>query len=1458
MNNQSRYTILAVNDCRSQLELVKFSLEQAGYNVLTAADGDAALKILRRNKPDLVISDVTTPDGGVDLCRRLRADEKFQTLPILLVSALRKDSATIAEALDAGADDYLEIPFDPIYLAAIVARLVERRQAETIVRENYFRSLVENVSDIVSILSIDGIVLYESPSVKRILGYEPEDLIGKNAFDFIHPGDRKSVVEYFNRAVKGAAVPTPIEFRFRHGDDSWRDIESVGKIIEDRHAGGTAALVNSRDVTERRQAQKALRESEERFKAQYKGIPLPTYTWEKTADDFVLASYNDAAEKVTKGKIAGWLGFKASEMYADIPEIPTNFQRCLDGGEVIRHELNYRFRTTGEVRQLDMTYVCVPPNIVMVHTRDITEQREAENARRETEEKFRKVLENSRDVIYQLNLKAGTLDYMSPSVREITGYDYGEFLRGGFDFCFSLVHPDDLPIVRRHVKNTLDGAENDRKNSNIEYRLKTKENGYRWISENRVVVRDAENVPTSIIAVARDITEQKEAAAKLQFQKTLLESQSEASIDGILIVSTGGEIILHNRRFTEMWEIPDSVLHTKSDETALKNVVDKLLDPEEFLDTVYRLYQNPDETNQTEITLKDGRVFERYSAPVKGDDGELYGRVWFFHDITQRRRSEEKLRESEYRYRKLIDLSPCAIIVHTEGKIAFVNPAAVKLFGAASEKQLIDCPMMSLVHPDYRQLVLTRVEKLKTGEPAPMVKEKFVRLDGEIIDVEVTGIPLTFTGIPGVQVIARDITERKKAEDAIHFQAHLLDTVEQSVIATNLDGEIIYWNRFAEKLYGWTAAEAVSRSVTELTKPDTERAHATEIMAQLSKGESWTGEFTVRSKDGESFPALVTNSPIYDENGRLIGIVGISNDISEQKRAETAIVEANERAIREYNSLLQRLSNLGQTVGIARDLNAIFAAILDFTRASAPCSALIISLIDNPKKRRKIIYCWYNGGEMDVTDLEFVPLGEGIVGQAVKSGDVVINNDYLNALQQKGRIVNLGFDEDEREPQSVIIVPMWIKGSSIGVIEVQSYEPAAYRQEHATAMSMAGSIIANAIENVRLIELERRREEHLRQSQKLESVGRLAGGIAHDFNNMLTAINGYSSLTLRRMSDDDPLRQNIEEIRKAGERSANLTRQLLAFSRRQVLKPKVVDINQTVDDITLMLKRLIGEDVQLVTVLSPEIGQVKVDPGQLSQVIMNLAVNARDAMPDGGTLTIDTSNIYLDEEYAASHVPTQAGHYVMLSVSDTGAGIDPATLEHIFEPFFTTKDIGKGTGLGLATVYGIVKQSGGYIWVDSESKQGATFKIYLPRIDEQYDVEERHAFSGEMAIGTEKILLVEDEPLVRSLSRRILEDCGYTVSEAGNGIEALEICGQGKCVIDLLITDIVMPQMGGRELAEKLAAEYPQLKVLFTSGYTDDSVVRHGMVEAEINFIQKPFTPTALALKVRRTLDIDK
>lgn len=554
-----------------------------------------------------------------------------------------------------------------------------------------------------------------------------------------------------------------------------------------------------------------------------------------------------------------------------------------------------------------------------------------------------------------------------------------------------------------------------------------------------------------------------------------------------------------------------------------------------------------------------------------------------------------------------------------------------------------------------------------------------------------------------------------------------------------------------------------------------------------------TGREESGDLDGPSFGKIFhsTASPLQDPSGRLRGYVHVMRDVTERKRTEDAL----RRSETNYRSLI-----LGATYGIFRcDVNGKFltvnpalVAILGYQSEAAVLAVnLITDVYQDPEEAARLLRQYRQTGRVDGVETEWNRM-----------------DGTLTPVRLSGRAV-LG----ERG-------------------ELEGFE-----------------VIAEDI-------TERRRlEEQLRQAQKMEAIGRLAGGVAHDFNNLLTIISGYSQLLLARLSAEDALRGHVEQISNAGDRAASLTRQLLAFSRRQVLAPQILDLNAVVANTDKMLRRLIGEDVELKTVLDPELGRAKADPGQIEQVILNLAVNARDAMPQGGRLTIETANVSLDRAYARRHIGFQPGSYVMLAVSDTGHGMDAETQNHMFEPFFTTKEKGKGTGLGLATVYGIVQQSSGHIWVYSEVGHGTTCKIYLPRVHEAVQAAESPEPQAASLLGSETVLVVEDDEAVRPLVRGVLHSKGYTVLEASRGEEALAVCNQHPGPIHLLLTDVVMPQMNGRELAERLVPLHPEIKVLYMSGYTDDAVVLHGVLDSGAAFLQKPFTPEALARKVRDVLD---
>jgi signal transduction histidine kinase len=563
-----------------------------------------------------------------------------------------------------------------------------------------------------------------------------------------------------------------------------------------------------------------------------------------------------------------------------------------------------------------------------------------------------------------------------------------------------------------------------------------------------------------------------------------------------------------------------------------------------------------------------------------------------------------------------------------------------------------------------------------------------------------------------------------------------------------------------------------------------------------------------------------------------------------------------------YNENTAVLLRVVQDIALARDLDDVTGIVKRAARTMTGADGVTFVLKDGES-------CYY-ADEDAIAPLwkgNCFPMGACISGWAMIHRQTVAIDDIY---------------ADDRIPHDAYR-PTFVK--SLMMVPVRSADPIAaigayWAEEHQATdgeralLQTLADTAAVAIDNVQLIEALRRKaeestrhleqfkaevarreelEEQFRQSQKMEAIGRLAGGVAHDFNNMLTVISGYGEQVLGEPALTPELREDVGQMVAAAERAAALTHQLLAFSRKQVLQPAILDLNATVNQMDKMLQRLIGEDIDLVTCLDPHLDPVEFDPGQIEQIIMNLAVNARDAMPRGGKLTINTANIELSEEYAKDHVDAVAGPHVMIAVTDTGTGMDAETRARIFEPFFTTKEKGKGTGLGLATVYGIVKQSGGNIWVYSEPGHGTTFKVYLPR-SESAVVEVKAETTKSPVTGTETILLVEDDEAVQMLLRRTLTRGGYTVLVAGNPEAAQQLAAEFTGSIDMLLSDVVMPGMGGPELARRLSEHRPNMKVVFISGYTDEAIVHHGVLDPGASFIEKPISPRVLLEKVRQFL----
>jgi PAS domain S-box-containing protein len=641
--------------------------------------------------------------------------------------------------------------------------------------------------------------------------------------------------------------------------------------------------------------------------------------------------------------------------------------------------------------------------------------------------------------------------------------------------------------------------------------------------------------------------------------------------------------------------------------------------------------------------------------------------------------------------------------------------------------------------------------------------------------------------------------ERKRVEDAWREQTELLrrivDNIPVMLVFLNEQGRIEWGNREWTRTLGYDIVEARERDIFAELYPDPAERQRLRDSIGKPVGE-WT-DFKTRTRRGAILDTIWANAPLTGGGWLAIGM-----DVSERKRAEeryrSFIAQSSEGVSRlEIDPPVpiklpdeEQIDRLYEGARIA-ECNDAMARMYGYTEARELMGTRLADL-------------------HNVTD--------------------PTNREQIRAFIRAGyRVSDSETREHDREGR-----PRVFLNNVVGFVE------------HGHLVRVWGT--------QRDVTEQRHLEEQFRQSQKMEAVGQLAGGIAHDFNNLLTAILGNTQLLLRDLPPGDAKRGDVEEIRKASERAASLTRQLLAYSRRQMLQPKVLDLNVVVAEMDKMLRRLIGEHIALVAALQSDLGHVRADPNQIEQVIVNLAVNARDAMPDGGKLTIETANVDLDETFAQAHLGSVPGAYAMLAVTDTGHGMDVNVRAHLFEPFFTTKEVGKGTGLGLATVYGIVKQSGGYISVYSERGRGSTFKIYLPRIATPSATPAAPPRVG-AARGSETVLVVEDELAVLTLSRRALEAQGYVVLAASDAAAALRVVERHGGTIHLLLTDVVMPGMSGRDLADRLTAQRPGIRVLYMSGYPGDAVVQHGTLPSGSAFLQKPFSPDGLARKVRDVLD---
>jgi len=884
-------------------------------------------------------------------------------------------------------------------------------------------------------------------------------------------------------------------------------------------------------------------------------------------------------------------------------------------------------------------------------------------------------------------------------------------------------------------------------------------------------------------AVFNDVTERKHAEGRLRLQGAAL----EAAANAVMITDRDGRIEWANEAFSRLtgWSL-------EACQGKTPRILKSGHHDQRFYEDLWRTILGGTVWQREMVNRrKDGAVYieDQTITPVTDERGETTHFVAIKIDVTERKRAEDALRESERRYRSLFEgmlngFAYCRMLFDQERPQDFVYLEVNPAFESSTGLRDVVGKRVTEVIPGIRDADPELFESLgrvsRTGKP-------------ETFEIYVAALKTWFrigaySPEPEHFVALFDvITERKRAEEGLKLFRTLVDRSNDALEVLDPDtGRFLDVSEKSCQDLGYSHDELLAMSVFDID-PVLDQASFARSRDRLQQSGRVSWEGVHRRKDGSTFPVEVGLTLVQLDRGY---IVAVARDITERRRAEAALRESEQR----YRSLFE-----GMLHGFA------------YCRM----------LFENGRPQ-DFVYLEVNRAFETLTGLE------GVVGRRVTEVIPGIRESNPELFEIYGRVALTG--QPERFETYVDPLRIWFA--------ISVYSP---EREHFVA------VFDNITERKRI-------EAQLRQAQKMEAIGQLAGGVAHDFNNLLGVIGGHSEMVLRSLPADDPQRKRIEGIRKAGERAADLTRQLLTFGRKQAIAPVVLDLSQVVSGLEGMLRRLIPEHIQIVTAFDSGAATVKADPGQVEQVILNLAVNARDAMPDGGRLTIETSLAELDEAYCRSHAAGQPGHYVLLAVSDTGTGMDDETQAHIFEPFFTTKQVGKGTGLGLATVYGVVKQHDGYVWVYSELGRGTTFKVYLPRVDDAVSSAEQPAPRLEAQPVSETILLVEDDEALRELNREILEVLGYRVLEAADGEAALEENARHQGPLHLLLTDMVMPGMTGRQLAERLRLSRPGIRVLVISGYTNDVVVRGGDLDVGMAFLQKPFTPDALGRKIREVL----
>ncbi len=1357
-----------------------------------------------------------------------------------------------------GSDIYLEMSIsllrspsgEPLGFAGVGRDVTEKLAAERqlVERERRLRLITDNIRDVIWTMDFDWNYTYISPSIQHLIGYTPEEVkrtpFGKTVPPDIFKKMQKGLAEALarekdkNPVIPGESRIYEVPLRRRDGEIVWTEVRSNFNRDENGNPFELVGVV--RDITERKKVQDALAESEAIYRK----------TLETTSDGVAIIQegryvyFNErflSTLGIPEGYQAGGEPLGALMHPDDRTAVLDSYGKHLRGQSApSKHEVRV-IRPDGKMITLMVTSAATVYRgkpAVLNFMQDITEAKRAEQALKESEQRHRLIAENVDDIIWTMDFDMNWT-YLSPSVQRLTGFSADEILRIPVR---AMLPPETYSRVRTLIDEELAKEKNrdvseKREPVTIQMPLMRKDGSVFWVELSANFNRDENGRPFEIVGVTRNISERKKA------EEALLASEQRYRI---LSENINDVIWILDLNMNYLYVTPsNSRITGYTTEEVMRSSLAELITPDSLERAGAVLAEelavensgqpvNPNRSRMLVIEAKakgGGTVWLEVIATFNRDAENRPTEILAVgRDITERRRMEQALAESEHRYRLIAEnVNDIVWTIGLDLKFLYVSPSSTRVTGYSPEEVMNDALEKVLSPDSYLSATRRLAEELELQkDPPPEGFNRAVTLEVEAIHkngntfwLEVTG---TFnrdsTGaITEILAVGRDITERKKVQQSLKESEQryrmIVENVHDSIAILDLDLNYLYVSPAEEKITGFKPEEIAKIPLREQMTPASyarvERAFAEEIELEFSgkpldPNRSRTLELEVYHKNGGTIWEELTAAFTRDGQGRPNGLMITTRNVTERIQAEEELKRSEQR----YRMIIENMREVIWTTDLS----------LNNTYVSPSCRQLT----------------GYTPEEILKTSPEQIMTPESMAVTA-------------NIVQEE---MNREFSGEPADPHRTRTLEQEIickDGSTVWLEVTGTF--IRDEQGQATGMLMAGRDVTarKKAENERTS-----LEQQLMQAQKMETVGRLAGGVAHDFNNMLSVILGYVDLAKMRLARQHPVLKDIAEIEKAALRSRDITMQLLAFSRKQVIEPKIVDLCELVAHTQKAIARLIGEDIDLTVLAGDGIGAVKIDPSQVEQILINLAVNARDAMLQGGKLIIEIADATLDEAYCERHIGSTPGRYVRLSVSDNGTGMDKETLKHIFEPFFTTKEEGKGTGLGLATVYGIIKQNDGYINVYSEPGYGTTFSLYLPSVGDIIDKQDSAEDSDIDLTGSGRILLVEDDPMVLQIARGMLESLGYWVTATHHPKEAIAIFTEAEEPFDLVITDVVMPSMSGKDLKSRLNETRPDLKVLFMSGYTADIIAHHGVLEEGIQFLQKPFTIQSLARKVNDIL----